>query len=52
MHTTLRAYRVTVVQRDGTAHVSVGDYSDGFAAVISAMSRCPWARGISARRLA
>ena len=47
----MRTYRLTITQPDGVQARYLGIYSDGFNAVIDAMTTFPNAMRISARRL-
>jgi len=47
----MKTYRITITLPDGTQDGGLGIYSDGFNAVIDAMTNFPNAKRISARRM-
>ena len=47
----MKTYRITITMPDGSQGRHLGIYSDGFNAVIAAMTNFPEAMRISARRL-
>lgn len=47
----MKTYKISITSPDGTSLTCYGIYSDGFNAVIDAMTNFPTARRISARRL-
>lgn len=48
----MKTYLIKITMEDGSQGRHYGLYSDGFEAVIQAMTNFPQARRISARRLA
>lgn len=48
----MNTYRITITMQDGSQGRHLGIYSDGFTAVIEAITNFPDAQRISAKRIA